>query len=211
MILKYLKKTFYLFATVMLALVVIDRSRAATPVADNPPVASALPPSKKPAALTPEDISREYHLKAAFLRYIAQFVSWPKGAEPDTEINICLYGHVPSIAALNSINGKIVNDRPLLIRPILNLQRDAKLCQILYVLGNTKESMKAIITTTQNEPILTIGDMDGFAEAGGSMNFYIVNNRMALTINQEAVAKAHLLLQPRLLKLVTIVPNVTAG
>jgi len=50
--------------------------------------------------------------------------------------------------------------------------------------------------------------MEGFAELGGSMNFYVVNNRMAMMINQETVKESKLSIHPRMLRLVTVVPDV---
>ena len=156
------------------------------------------------------NISREYHLKAAFLRYVVEFVEWPKDAISESAVTICVYGGIPSLDGLNSINGKIVNNRTILIRPIPKLEiikNEKQACQMLY-LGEVKApSLEAIVTEMKNLPVLTFGDKAGLAEKGGSMNFYVANNRMGIMINQETVADNQLKINPRMLKLVTVFPD----
>lgn len=150
---------------------------------------------------------REYHLKAAFLRYVAKFVEWPDEVLPPGTINLCVLGLVPSFEALNSINGKIVNDRAIAITKIPNLTgAKSQQCQILFVTKTEEDKVNDVIKATQNESILSYGDMENFAQAGGCMNFYILNNRLAIMINPPAVAKAKLKIDPRMLRLVTVVP-----
>ncbi len=154
-----------------------------------------------------DNTSREYHLKAAFLRYVAKFVSWPEGKDSETEINICLLGEFPSMKGINSINGRIVDDKPILIRPMPNIELAKKSCQILYISKTEEENLESIITELEGLPVLTFGDMEGFARLGGGMNFYVANNKMAIEINQRTVSKSELTIADRMLRLVTIVPD----
>jgi hypothetical protein len=155
---------------------------------------------------TPE--SREYHLKAAFLRYVAKFVEWPENTLSESSINICVLGQVASFEGLNSINNKTVGDRTLAVSKISKVADSFNHCQILFVTKTEQDNMKDIIAAIQNKPILGFGDMDGFAEAGGAMNFYIVNNRLAIMTNLPSVEKAGLKINPRMLRLVTIIPPI---
>jgi len=152
--------------------------------------------------------AREYHLKAAFLRYVAKFVTWPENAIPETAINICVLGEIPAFSGLNSINGKLVNDRSIVIRTIPRLDVAKGNCQILYLAKDQYPNTKAVLDYTDKLPILTFGDDEGFAIEGGGMNFYVVNNRMAIMINQETVANSNLKIHPRMLRLVTITPDI---
>jgi hypothetical protein len=154
--------------------------------------------------------SREYHLKAAFLRYVAKFVEWPTPSMQAGTINLCVMGLVPSFDAINSINGKVVNDRTIVVTKIESIN-DAKAqghCQILFVTKTELDNAKNIINGLQNLPILSFGDMEGFAEQGGAMNFYILNNRLAIMINPPVVENAKLKIDPRMLRLVTVVPPI---
>lgn len=156
------------------------------------------------------NISREYYLKAAFLRYVVEFVTWPQNTIPDTAVNICVYGDIPYLDGLNSINGKIVNNRSIVIRtiPNVNIAKNDKLaCQILYLGATKKPTLESVIQEMKNLPIITFGDQAGLAEKGGTMNFYISNNKMGIMINQDTVAQNKLQINPRMLRLVTIFPD----
>lgn len=150
--------------------------------------------------------SREYHLKAAFLRYVAKFVEWPSSGLPEGALNICVLGQVPYFAGLNSINGKIVNDRALTISKILDISAAKDHCQMVFVAKTEEEQIQQIITAIKGQPILTFGDMEHFAEQGGNMNFYIANNRLAIMTNLSSIDSAALKINPEMLRLVTVVP-----
>lgn len=160
---------------------------------------AATPPPANPS-------SREYHLKAAFLRYVAKYIEWPKEDIKDGTINICILGQVPAFEGLNSINGKIVNDLTLVIRKILTADDNAN-CQIIFVTKTEDDDVPNIVKTLAKKPILTFGDMPGFAEKGGAMNFYIANNRLAIMVNLPPIGEANLKVNPQMLRLVTIVPS----
>lgn len=153
-------------------------------------------------------VSREYHLKAAFLRYVAKFVEWPAESLSAGVINICVLGLVPSYEALSSINGKEVNDRTIVISKIGEVNEAKGKCQILFITKTEEDNVKKIISAVQGLPILSFGDMEHFAEAGGDMNFYVLNNRLAIMINPPQVEKARLKISERMLKVVTVVPPV---
>lgn len=150
--------------------------------------------------------AREYHLKAAFLRYVAKFVEWPSESGGQGIINICILGQVPYYKGIDSINGKMIDEKQLKVFKIANLERIEEQCQILFVAKTEANNIENIIQVIQDKPVLGFGDMDHFAEKGGDMNFYIVNNRLSIMINPPAVEKSHLKISPRMLKLVTIVP-----
>jgi hypothetical protein len=152
--------------------------------------------------------SREYHLKAAFLRYVAKFVEWPEGAIPESEVNICILGQIPSFKGLRSINGKVVNDREIKVSKISNYKDAEGQCQLMFVAKTEIEDSQEIIDFYRNKPILTFGDIDDFARKGGGMNFYIMNNRLAIMINPPSMDDAGLKISPRMLRLVTVVPPI---
>lgn len=169
---------------------------------------SAAPTSAAPAPDAGEGTSpssREYHLKAAFLRYVAKYIEWPKDSIKDGNLNICILGQVPSFEGLNSINGKVVNDLTLNIKKILSVD-ESSACQLVFVSTTENDHIPEIVTKLQKKPILSFGDMSGFAEKGGDMNFYIANNRLAIMVNLPPIAESNLKVNPQMLRLVTIVP-----
>lgn len=178
-------------------------SAGAAPTAD-----SGAPTSDSSSSAEYSPQSREYHLKAAFLRYVAKFVEWPAGAITSGSINICILGLIPSFEAINSINGKDVNDKTIAISKITEVNQAKGHCHILYVTKTEEDNIKKIVSAVETLPMLTFGDMEHFAEKGGDMNFYVLNNRLAIMINPPSVEKAHLKIGERMLKVVTVIPPV---
>lgn len=152
--------------------------------------------------------AREYHLKAAFLRYVAKFVEWPDEMFEDSDaLNICVLGNLPYFKAIDTISGKVVNEHELKVLKIPDIQSaEQQNCHLLFVTKTEEDNVEQIIKATQNKPILSFGDMDEFAEKGGDMNFYIMNNRLAIMINPPTIESSNLKISPRMLRLVTIVP-----
>lgn len=177
-------------------------------IIDSEPVSAD--PTTSSTTYKMQQAAREYHLKAAFLRYVAKFVEWPSESMQEGFINICVLGQIPYYKGIESIQGKIVNDRELKVIKVLDAddaQKD-KQCQILFIAKTESEKVDKIIKEIKTKPILGFGDMDGYAEKGGEMNFYIMNNRLAIMINPPAVEMSKLRINPRMLKLVTIVPPI---
>ena len=154
--------------------------------------------------------SREYHLKAAFLRYVVKYVTWPPAMNEKTSWDICVFGDVPSLEGLRSITGKVVNGKPIIVRELNSLNDVAKSCHILFVSKEKDKNIDTIIKQFENDAVLTFGDMDGFAQAGGDMNFFIVNNNLGIMINQTSVKDSYLTISPKMLRLVTIIPPIEA-
>lgn len=164
-----------------------------------------------PAQSAPADaslVAREYHLKAAFLRYVAKFVEWPAAAQAAGTVNICVLGLLPSFDGLNSINGKAIDDRMITVNRISNVGEAVGKCQLVFITKTQENNVKDIITSIGTQPILDFGDMEHFAEKGGDMNFYILNNRLAIMINPPAVEKSQLKINDRMMKVVTVVPPI---
>lgn len=183
-------------------------TEVATPTMNQAPTMA--PEEQAPADATgatpaPAPGSREYHLKAAFLRYVARYIEWPKESIKDGILNICVLGQVPNFQGLKSIDGKIVNDLTLVIKKTPSLE-DAKSCQLVFVSKTEEDAIPEIIKELSFKPILSFGDMPGFAERGGAMNFYIANNRLAIMVNLPPIEDAKLKINPQMLRLVTIVP-----
>ncbi len=159
--------------------------------------------------------SREYHLKAAFLRYVIKYVNWPtEVTSKSPSSTLCIYGEVPSLEGLQSITGKVVNDKSIVVRTISSIPEGISAqCNLVFVSKQKQTEQDQLIKAYKGLPILTFGDMPTFAEAGGAMGFYVVNNNLAIMINSEAVQQSKLTINPKMLKLVTIVPPAgeTAG
>ena len=159
----------------------------------------------------PAKISREYLIKAAILYNFAKFASWPAAAfSNDTApLRICVIGADPFGPALESLNGKTVRNRALVTALIAKVE-DAAACHILFVSASEKDRLGAILDTVSALPILTVADINQFANSGGIIALKEVDDRSRIEVNIGAANLAGLKLSSKLLRLADTVGTQTA-
>jgi hypothetical protein len=148
----------------------------------------------------------EYVVKAAFLFNFAKFVEWPADAfsGPTSPIVICVLGEDPFGDALGSLKGKTANGRPILIRSAATLG-ELERCHLLFVSSSEKANLPKILQATKDWNVLTVGDVDGFARDGGTINLVKEESRVGIEINLEAAQRTRLQISSKLLGLAKIV------
>lgn len=142
-------------------------------------------------------VANEAELKAAFVYRIVLFAEWPAASlPPGAAVQICLQGADPGwIAAFETLQGKKVQGRAL--APLRPLARgdDLRGCQVLFVPEREHRKPVAMLPG-----LLTIGEADAFAEAGGVVGFVRQGAQLRFDINRDAAAQAQLRLSAELLK-----------
>lgn len=156
------------------------------------------------AAQTPT--LREYELKAGVLFNIIKYVEWPADSPvgPSDTIEIGLLGTIPFPEALDVLDGKVVQGRKLMVRRI-NSVADAAKCRVLYVGSSEKGQLTQIAESFKDKPVLTVGEVDGFAQKGGMVNLLSGPNRIVMEINREAATQSRIEFSSQLLKLARLV------
>lgn len=145
----------------------------------------------------------EYQVKAAFLFNFAKFVEWPAAAFADAKAPLCIgvLGDNPFGADLErSIRDKTINDRPLTMRECRTVE-EGKKCHILFISASEKKRLPEIIKALEGANVLTVGETDGFTEAGGMVNFVPEGNKFRFQINDVSAKSAGLKVSSKLLSL----------
>jgi hypothetical protein len=151
---------------------------------------------------------REYELKAGVLYHIIGYVEWPdtsKSTKP-TVLQVGLLGQIPFAEALEVLDGKSIQGRRLVVKRLSGPQ-DALDCQVVFIGASEKLRCADIVTELKNRPILTVGEVEGFAERGGMINLISGPNRIIMEINREVASQARLSLSSQLLKLAKVFPR----
>jgi len=149
----------------------------------------------------------EYQLKAAFLFNFAKFVDWPPGtfATADSPFTICILGQDPFGHELeDSLRGKTIATRPILVRRCQS-DAEARACQILFVSRSQNRQMPDILQGLRGINVLVVGESEGFAAGGGTIEFVLEQDHIRFRINPDAAARAGLTISSKLLALATIV------
>lgn len=149
--------------------------------------------------------ANEAELKVAFVYRIVLFVEWPAASLPaGAAFQICLQGGDPAwIAAFETLEGKKVQGRALApLRPVARGD-DLRGCQVLFV--PEREHRKPVAALPG---VLTIGEAEAYAEAGGAVGFVRQGTQLRFDINRDAAAQAQLKLSAELLKVArTVLEN----
>ena len=159
--------------------------------------------SLKPWPLLAQNVAtQEYQIKAAFLYNFSMFVEWPAGnfLKEDTPLIISVLGNHSFGNSLESLKGKTVKKRPVIVKQISNIS-DMAVCNILFISASEKLRLPEILAAIKKRPVLTVSDLDEFCKAGGMINFITVDSKVRFDINLKAAQLADLKISSQLLKL----------
>ena len=155
-------------------------------------------------AETPE--SRESAVKTAFLYNFAKFVDWsPESFKSEAAPFVLgIIGADPFGPALETLKDKTVKGRKLVIRK-LSRQENLEDCHMVFISGSEKGNLRPILSTLKNLNILTVSDMDRFANQGGMIGLVTIGNNVNFEVNLDAVQQSKLKFSSQLLKLAKII------
>jgi hypothetical protein len=177
------------------------------------------------AAITPKaradsTSSQEYQVKAAFLYNFFQFVDWPKGklADSNEPIIMGIIGKDPFGDAFEPLKGKKVKGKGIVIKRFKSFEelktppgkdkpessqeiKTLTKCHLLFICSSEQENLKEIINTVKDQSVLTVGEMEGFLEAGGIINLLVEEKKIRFEINITAAEQAKLEIRSELLRL----------
>lgn len=149
--------------------------------------------------------SLEYEIKAAFLYNFAKFIEWPaKGPADTSTIIIGTLGEDPFGDTLRTIEGKSIEGRKVVTKRFKSV-RDLEFSHVLFISPSEKERLGEIMKVLKDWSVLTVGEMAGFVEAGGIINFIIEGNKVRFEINAVNAERARLRLSSRLLNVAKVV------
>ncbi len=143
----------------------------------------------------------ETKVKAAYLFNLTKFVDWPD--LPSDEMHICVIGNPALGALLQELSGRQVKARALRID--LNGEVIPELCQLLFI-SRTSDRWRELSGQLQDSSVLTVSDLEDFAEDGGIVGFYRDGGKIRLEINTGAARKANLKISSKLLELARTIP-----
>lgn len=150
---------------------------------------------------------REYMIKAGFLYNFAKFVEWPEEVFDNSTapLTIGIYGEDLFGSSFDqTIKKKTVQGRGLLIKRFKTLD-ELTVCHILFINPSEEEHFPEIINKLRGSHVLTVSEMEGFAEHGGIINFIKEGNNVRFEINLDTAEKNGLKISSRLLKLAKII------
>lgn len=150
-----------------------------------------------------EDGSKEYLIKAAFIYNFVKFIDWPgaKMVAKNAKIDICMLGN-DGLRAAQSVFKQASTPSLSLNLVQENAQSETlSRCHIVFIDKSEAGHYKEILANLNNQPVLTVSDIDHFAENGGMVGFVLQENKIKLAINPKAAAAAGLKVNAQLLEI----------
>ncbi|MBN2282105.1 MAG: YfiR family protein [Candidatus Marinimicrobia bacterium] len=147
----------------------------------------------------------EEEIKAAYIKNISQFVTWPENKEITPEFHIVILGKDDVSRHIELFFKNIsINDRPVQTQTVENLS-NIKYCDILFINNIDDDQLKSILTKVKSYNALIFSDTKGFAEKGTHINFFLENQKVKFEINLSRAIEDGFFIQSLLLDYAKII------
>ncbi len=145
----------------------------------------------------------EHQVKAAFLYNFAKFVGWSQGTfESETEpLRLCIIGDSPFEGSLEAVlKGRTAQGRELKLATAGEVT-DPSSCHVAFVPANRDAQVAQILQDLRGNGVLTVGESDAFAAAGGIIKLYLDDKKVRFDVNIRRSDEEGLKISSQLLKL----------
>ncbi len=152
----------------------------------------------------------EIQVKAAMIAGFARYCDWPDKALPK-EAPFLVVGLIGPDAVCEKIQkltqGKKAGQRTIKVVRGAS-PADLAQAQIVYLAQAEKSQAPDLLQTFRDSPVLTIGEVPGFAKEGGVVNFYLAEvngaSKVHFELNPDAADRAGL----KVTRLVKVAPKI---
>lgn len=146
----------------------------------------------------------EYALKAALFFKLPPFVY-----RPDTDrgapLEMCLMGRNPFGNALQKLAGAPVDGRPVRLR-FVDSGKEAASCEFVFISRSEADELDGILRRLGGVPVVTVSDIEGFARAGGMVEFAVgAEGSILILINRASGQRLGIEFNAQLLRLARVV------
>jgi hypothetical protein len=147
-------------------------------------------------------------LKAAYLVNFTRFMEWARNpVPPGTDIVLCIVDDAAVATALErTTEGRTVQGHAVTVR-ILTKGAPLPVCQLLYLTGSDLKQSLDAIEMVKGTVVLTVGDAEQFAQAGGMVELFVETGRIRFAVNIDALRRGGIRLSSRVLALAKIVTD----
>lgn len=143
----------------------------------------------------------EHAVKAGFVFNFIKFTQWPAGGDAaNAPLRLCSTESQPLQGQLALLQGRAVGSRALEIVPGA-LAAKVRQCDVLFLGEGDADRLDALLRGLGNAPVLTVGDLPGFVQAGGMIGLRIEASRVRFDVNLAAAQRSGLALNSQMLKL----------
>lgn len=148
-------------------------------------------------------------VKAAFVFNFIKLVNWPESRVPDAAapLRVCVLRSDAMEEPLRQILGtKSVGLHPLEVAS-MSQDEDFAPCHVLYLGPQAASRYPALMARTSGKGVLLIDEGPQFTWPDGMIRLFLEQNRVRFELNLEALERAGLAVDPRLVRLARVAPR----
>ncbi len=137
----------------------------------------------------------EYAVKSTWILNFTKFIEWPDSESKNAK-NICVIG-----------KSEITNYSQLFKESSYNLVSEKNLsnipsnCRIVFIGESEVDRLDEILGVINSNLVFTIADSADFAKKGVMINFVVDENKIKFVVNNNAIKKAKIHVDPSLLEI----------
>ncbi|HXA17433.1 MAG TPA: YfiR family protein [Thermoanaerobaculia bacterium] len=150
----------------------------------------------------------EYQVKAAFIYKFTTYIRWPApvGGNAARPFVIGVIGKDPFGPLLAAVvREQSVQGRAIRVKTLSRIE-EALECDLVFVSSSERGNLGQIFSLLHGASVLTVGDMDQFAEQGGMIGLVTTeDNHVRFDINRAAIERSGLRASSQLLHLARII------
>lgn len=150
------------------------------------------------------DAQSEMVVKAVMIRKFSEFIKWPDAVSPskNKQVKVCVYGDSP-MADMTPVFNKTSASSPIAysLSSVGQLASVASNCHVLFISSSKQEQLGSVLAAIKGQPVLTVSDMDGFADHGGMIGFELIDGKIRYNINNKAFGEAQIKVDAQLLEI----------
>ena len=151
--------------------------------------------------LTLAQMPTEYDVKAAFLYKMLRFLEWNPARDPSKPIRIGVLGDDAIADSLEKVAGK----KPLAGHAVeviaLHRTSEARQTDVVFVSASERRRTPELLKQLAGSGVITVGEIAGFCESGGVINFVLEDNRVQFEVNIESAQRNGISISSKLLRL----------
>ncbi len=155
------------------------------------------------------DADKATRVKSAYLFNFLSFVRWPESASGQ-RMSLCTLGGGSINQALLPVQRKRVRGQAVVMKQLRRIE-EAEGCRILFIGESEEPQLGRILATLADRPVLTVSDMDGFADRGGMIGFVFRQRRVRLEVDLGRVRASGLEISSKLLEVAVRVHGLERG
>jgi hypothetical protein len=133
----------------------------------------------------------EASIKAAFLYKFTGYIEWPANAftAPDAPFVIGITGSEEVAVELERlVPGRSINNRPVVVRRFRE-DEPPKGAHIVFI-GRGEPNVRAVVRAAQQNGALAVTETERGFEAGSSINFVLVDDRVGFEVSLDAAERS---------------------